>query len=90
METENNLKKYIVYLTTNTVNNKIYIGVHETINPYKFDGYLGNGVKISDKSTYKYSKTPFEAAVNKYGPNKFIRKTLKVFDNLQDALNLER
>ena len=90
METENNLKKYIVYLTTNIVNNKIYIGVHGTINPYEFDGYLGNGVKISDKSTYKYSKTPFEAAVNKYGPNKFIRKTLKVFDNLQDALDLER
>lgn len=82
--------KYIVYLTTNLVNKKIYIGVHKTENPEVFDGYLGCGVKINDRHTYKFSKTPFEAAVNKYGPNKFIRKTLKVFDNLEDALDLER
>ena len=31
--------KYIVYLTTNLVNNKIYIGVHQTDNPDVFDGY---------------------------------------------------
>lgn len=89
METENNLK-YIVYLTTNLINKKIYIGVHKTYTPYKFDGYLGNGVRINDRHSYKYSKTPFEAAVNKYGPDNFIRKTLKVFDNLLDALDLER
>lgn len=82
--------KYIVYLTTNVVNKKIYIGVHKTETPYDFDGYLGNGVKVTDRSTYRYSKTPFEAAVNKYGPDKFIRKTLKVFDTLEDALDLER
>lgn len=82
--------KYIVYLTTNLVNKKIYIGVHKTENPDKFDGYLGNGVNINDRHTYKFSKTPFEAAVNKYGPDKFIRQTLKVFDNLEDALDLER
>lgn len=89
METENNLK-YIVYLTTNLVNGKIYIGVHKTTTPYKFDHYLGNGVKDNDKHSYKFSKTPFEAAVNKYGPKNFQRKTLKIFDNLQDALDLER
>lgn len=33
--------KYIVYKTTNIVNQKIYIGVHQTLNPDKFDGYLG-------------------------------------------------
>ncbi len=82
--------KYIVYQTINVVNNKVYIGVHKTETPYIFDGYLGCGVKINDRSTYKYSKTPFEAAVNKYGPNKFIRKTLKVFNSLEDALDLER
>ena len=81
--------KYIVYLTTNLVNKKIYIGVHKTINPDKFDGYLGNGVKTTDRSTYKHSKTPFEMAVNKYGINNFIRKTLKVFDTLEEALALE-
>ena len=36
--------KYIVYLTTNTANKKIYIGVHRTETPYDFDGYLGNGI----------------------------------------------
>ena len=33
--------KYIVYCTTNLVNNKTYIGVHQTENPDKFDGYIG-------------------------------------------------
>ena len=89
MEMENNLK-YIVYLTTNLVNKKIYIGVHKTLYPYHFDGYLGNGVKITDRSSYKHSRTPFEAAVNKYGVDNFKRVTLKVFENKQDALDLER
>lgn len=31
--------KYIVYLTTNIVNNKIYVGVHGTKDPTVFDGY---------------------------------------------------
>ena len=35
--------KYIVYQTTNLINNKIYIGVHKTVNPDIFDGYIGNG-----------------------------------------------
>lgn len=82
--------KYIVYHTINITNKKIYIGVHKTETPYDFDGYLGNGVKVTDRSTYRYSKTPFEAAVNKYGPDKFIRKTLRVFNTLEDALDLER
>ena len=32
--------KYIVYLTTNLKNNKIYIGVHGTEDPNIFDGYI--------------------------------------------------
>ena len=68
--------KYIVYITTNIVNNKIYIGVHKTQTPDKFDGYLGCGVKVNDRHSYMFSRTPFEAAVNKYGPSKFIRKTI--------------
>lgn len=38
--------KYIVYQTINTVNNKIYIGVHGTEDPETFDGYIGNGIDI--------------------------------------------
>lgn len=82
--------KYIVYLTTNTVNNKIYIGVHKTLNPDEFDHYLGCGVKDNDKYTYIHKNTPFEAAVCKYGPDKFIRKTLFIFDTLEEALNKEK
>lgn len=82
--------KYIVYLTTNLVNKKIYIGVHKTENPYKFDNYLGNAVLTNSKNSYGRRETPFQCAVAKYGPKNFIRKTLKVFDNLQDALDLER
>lgn len=82
--------KYIVYITTNIVNKKIYIGVHKTETPYDFDGYLGCGVKVSDRSTYRFCHTPFEYAVNKYGPSKFIRKTLYVFDSLEEALLKEQ
>ena len=81
---------WILYQTINLQNNKIYIGVHKTQTPDKFDGYLGCGVKVNDRHSYMFSRTPFEAAVNKYGPSKFIRKTLKTFDKLEDALNLER
>ena len=85
---ENLNKIYIVYLTTNLVNKKIYIGVHKTYS-HKFDGYLGCGVLDYKPSTYRFAQTPFQFAVAKYGPKNFIRVTLKEFDNLQDALNLE-
>lgn len=82
--------KYIVYITTNIANSKIYIGVHKTETPYDFDGYLGCGVKVNDRSTYRFCHTPFEYAVNKYGPKKFIRKTLYVYDTLEEALLKEK
>ena len=74
--------KCIVYITINTINNKIYVGVHKTNTPYEFDGYLGCGVKVNDRYTYRFCHTPFEAAVNKYGPKKFKRYTLYVFDTV--------
>lgn len=89
METENNLK-YIIYLTTNLVNNKIYIGLHKTYTPYEFDGYLGCGVRVGDKHTYIHCNTPFESAVNKYGVNNFKRETLFVFDTLEEAIDKEK
>lgn len=80
--------KYIIYLTVNIVNNKIYIGVHKT-EFNTFDGYIGCGVYINRPATYKKSKTPFQHAVNKYGINNFKRSTLFTFDNEVDAYNKE-
>ena len=82
--------KHIVYLTMNIQNNKIYIGVHKTETPDKFDGYLGNGLWVTDTYLLQHPKEPFHYAVKKYGIKNFKRKTLKVFDNRQDALDLER
>lgn len=82
--------KYIVYQTTNKVNNKIYIGVHKTENPDVFDGYLGCGVNIHMPSSYMKPNTPFQYAVKKYGCDSFIRTTLKVFSTLKEAFDLER
>lgn len=81
--------KYIVYLTTNKINNKIYIGVHETENPDIFDGYLGCGANINKPSSYNKGKTHLHNAILKYGTSAFYRQTIKEFDNLEDALNLE-
>lgn len=81
--------KYIVYLTTNKINNKIYIGVHKT-EIVEFDDYLGCGAFANSPKTYNKGKTPFHSAILKYGPKNFYRTTLKEFDNKSDALSLER
>lgn len=81
--------KYIVYLTINVKNNKIYVGVHKTDNPKVFDNYLGCGILRNSPSSYKNSKTPLQFAVNKYGVDSFKRITIKEFDNEEDAYNLE-
>ncbi len=86
---EDNSIKWIVYLTINIITNKIYIGIHKTINPNVFDGYIGCGVNINRPSTYKRSKTPFQYAVNKYGIKAFKRITLMIVDTLDDALKIE-
>lgn len=52
---------HIVYLTTNLVNNKIYIGVHSTYDLN--DDYLGSGFAL-------------KKAINKYGKEKFKREIL--------------
>ena len=85
---ENNLIKYIVYCTTCTINNKIYIGVHKT-NPNVFDGYIGNNVYCNRPSTYNNPKERFHFAVKKYGPKNFKRATIAIFDNEQEAYDLE-
>ena len=47
--------KYIVYRTTCSINNKIYVGVHHTDDPNIFDGYLGRGLW---KNHTRYIKNP--------------------------------
>jgi hypothetical protein len=82
--------KYIVYLTTNIINNKIYVGVHQTENPDVFDGYLGNGINMFEcNSELKHPKYPIHKAIKKYGYSAFKRQTIKVFDTKQEALDLE-
>ncbi len=88
MEKETNWK-YIVYCTTNIITNKIYIGVHKTQNPYKFDGYLGCGVLITQPNTYEKSKTAFQCSVKKHGVKNFIRNILYIFDSEEDAYLME-
>lgn len=81
--------KYIVYLTINKINNKIYIGIHQTENPDVFDGYLGDGAFVNKPSSYNKGKTHFHNAILKYGVSSFSRKTLHVFDTLEEAKNME-
>lgn len=85
---ENNLIKYIVYCTTCTINNKIYIGVHKT-NPKIFDGYIGNSVYVNRPSTYSNPKERFQYAVKKYGPKNFKRSIIAIFEDEESAFNLE-
>lgn len=80
---------WIVYQTTNLINNKIYIGVHKTKDPNVFDYYLGNGIYINAPHTYEKSKTKFAHAVKKYGIKNFKRTTLQIFNNEEDAYHLE-
>lgn len=89
MENDFNVK-YILYITTNKVNRKFYIGVHKTETPYVFDGYLGCGAKINCPSSYNKGETPLHQAILKYGVNAFIRNTLEVFNTLEEALNKEK
>ena len=77
--------KFIVYQTTNLKNSRIFIGIHKTSEPYKFDGYIGDGVNVKDNSTYMYPKTPFQFAVKKYGVKSFRRSILHVFSNVELA-----
>lgn len=60
---------YIIYKITNTINNKIYIGKHQTVDIH--DSYMGSG---------KYLRR----AVEKYGIENFKKEILFQFDNEVD------
>jgi len=69
------MKKYsFIYLTTNNINLKQYVGYHsaDTLD----DNYIGSG-KL------------FLKAVNKYGTGNFSREILKDCENILDAVKLE-
>jgi len=62
-------KHYTVYQVTNTVNNKFYIGQHQT--DKLDDNYLGSGTAV-------------KCAIKKYGCDKFVKEVLHVFDNFDE------
>lgn len=62
-----------IYLTTNLINNKIYVGQHKSSTIY--DNYLGSGVN-------------FKKALKKYGRNNFKKEILTTCDN-EEELNLK-
>lgn len=70
----NDLKHYLVYLITNTVDGKIYIGKHETYDPD--DNYMGSGKHL-------------KRAQEKYGINKFERTVLADFDEPYSMNSME-
>ena len=80
---------YIVYKTTCTLNNKIYIGVHKTESDEIFDGYYGCGINMYNKKSYRNPKTEFQKALVKYGFKNFKRETIARFDNREEAYALE-
>ena len=82
-------EKVIVYLTVNTKNHKVYVGVHKTSSPDKFDGYLGCGISRRRPSCLLNPKTPFQYAVKKYGFDAFRRVIIKVCDTYEEALKIE-
>ena len=67
-------KYYAIYKVTNLINNKIYIGKHQTEN--LDDNYLGSGKAI-------------KASIKKYGKKKFKKEILFIFDNEQDMTDKE-
>ena len=81
--------EYIVYLTVNTINKHIYVGVHKTVDSNIWDGYLGCGVNAWKPCTYSKPKTVFQYAVRKYGVKAFKRITIASFSTDKEAYNLE-
>lgn len=68
-------KYYYTYQITNLVNNKIYVGVHETFNLE--DGYMGSGKVI-------------RAAIEKHGIINFRKDILEYFDDSESMYAREK
>lgn len=67
--------KFVVYKTTNLINNRYYVGVHRTKDVN--DKYLGSGVLL-------------KTAIKKYGKENFTKEILATFDSYEEAFNKER
>lgn len=68
----------IVYETKCIPTGKIYVGVHGQKNsPFDFDGYLGSGKLLKH-------------AIKKYGEDSFVRRTLFVYDDYEEARKKEQ
>lgn len=65
---------YILYKITNTINGKIYIGVHQTEN--LDDGYMGSGEGI-------------KRAIKKYGKGAFEKTILQEFQTIEEMFDAE-
>lgn len=68
------MKYYTIYKTTNLINNKIYIGAHETNNI--LDDYLGSGKLV-------------KRAFMKYGIENFNKEVLHVFESEEEMYSKE-
>ena len=66
---------HIVYVTTNLLNGKKYVGVHSTVRID--DGYLGSGLLI-------------RRAIAKYGKENFRREILQICENREESLEREK
>lgn len=70
-----NKRKFLVYKITNRFNNKIYIGVHSTLN--ENDRYMGSGIEIKE-------------ALKKEGRRSFVKEILFIFDTKEEMFAKEK